>query len=276
MLQISSLIIYPVKSLRGIAVPAAEMDALGLAGDRRFLVVDEQGGFLTQRMLPRMACISTELSTDTLTLSAVGFGSISVPRAADPRAELMKVSIWKSSGLLAEDCGDIAATWLSDFLQLKCRLVRIGDQFCRPVLKEAARLGDVVSFADAAPLLVISEASLADLNDRIHQNGGDSVPMNRFRPNLVVSGCEAFAEDEWASLQIGSVKLRAAGKSARCILTTTDQETGVRGKEPLKTLATFRRESAESSAVYFGANFINESKSGLVHVGDELVVGGNL
>ncbi len=270
--RITSLLIYPVKSLRACAVSAAEMDALGLVGDRRFLVVDEQGGFLTQRTVPRMACVSTALSADALTLSADGLGSISAPRAADSRAELMTVNVWKSAGLLAEDCGDGVAAWLSDFLHLKCRLVRIGDQFCRPVQKDAARLGDVVSFADAAPLLVISEASLADLNDRIQQNCGGPVPMNRFRPNMVVSGCEAFAEDAWASLQIGSVNLRTAGKSARCILTTTDQETGVRGKEPLKTLATFRRESAESSSVYFGANFINESKSGSIRVGDEILV----
>ncbi len=274
--SITGLFIYPVKSLRGCTLPAAEIDVLGMAGDRRFLVVDELGGFFTQRTVPRMACISTVLSASELTLYADGFGSITVPRASDPLVPVVAVSVWKSAGLLAEDCGDRVATWLSDFLQMKCRLVRIGDQFCRPLLKAAAKPGDVLSFADGSPILVISEASLADLNKRIQRNDGEPVPMNRFRPNIILSACEAFDEDGWASIQIGSVTLRAAGKSDRCILTTTDQQTGARGKEPLKTLATFRRDIEQSSAVYFGANFINESKSGWVQVGDELVIGGNL
>ncbi len=270
--HVSSLFIHPVKSLRGCAVPTAEVDALGFVGDRRFLVVDERGGTLTQRMLPRMARISTALTADDLTLSADGFGNITVPRAADAQAPLRTVSVWRSTGLLAEDCGDAVAAWLRDALALECRLMRIGDQFHRPVLKQAAHSGDVTSFVDGSPILVISEASLADLNDRIQENGSDPVPMNRFRPNLVVRGCAAFAEDEWPSLQIGTVTLRAAGKSDRCILTTTDQLTGARGQEPLKTLATFRRDPHEPGAVFFGANFIHESKHGTVCVGDEVVV----
>ncbi|WP_415908580.1 MOSC domain-containing protein [Oleiharenicola sp. Vm1] len=273
MLRVSGLFIHPVKSCRGIAVAAAEIDALGLVGDRRFLVVDETGKFLTQRTHARMACIATALDPARLTLSAQGAGTVSVPRASDPAAPLRPVTVWKHSALQAEDCGPAAAAWLSEFLGLRCALVRIGPAFERHVLKKAGRPGDLFSFADGAPLLVTGEASLADLNDRIRANGGEPVPMERFRPNLVVSGGTPFAEDDWPVLRIGDVVLRAAGKSDRCIVTTTDQRTGERGKEPLRTLATFRRDPVEPSSVYFGANFINESKRGALQVGDAVVVG---
>lgn len=271
-MHVSGLFLYPVKSLRGFAVPAVEIDDLGFAGDRRFLVIDEAGKFLTQRQLTRMALVSTALSNGTLTLSVPHLrdaGSIQVPTASDPVAPLHPVAVWKSEGMLAEDCGPAAAAWLSDFLQLKCRLVRIGEKFLRPVLKKAAAPGDAFSFADGSPILVTSEASLADLNDHIQENAGEPVPMDRFRPNLVITGCPAFAEDQWPRIRLGDVTLRAAGKSDRCIMTTTDQFTGVRGKEPLRTMATFRRDPAlDATAVYFGANFINESKRGTVRVGD--------
>ncbi|MBI2515668.1 MAG: MOSC domain-containing protein [Opitutae bacterium] len=265
---VTGLYLYPVKSLRGCAVPATEFDELGLAGDRRFMVIDEAGKFLTQRALPRMARVDTALTTDQLILSADGAGRIAVPRAADPAAPLRTVGVWKSEGLLAEDCGDDVAAWLSGFLGGKCRLVRIGEKFARPVLKSAAHPGDVFSFADGAPLLVAGEASLADLNDRIQAGGGEPVPMDRFRPNIVVTGCAPFAEDGWSHVRLGDVVLRSAGKSDRCIVTTTDQRTGERGKEPLHTLATFRRDPVDPSSVYFGVNFINESKRGTVRVGD--------
>lgn len=268
--RVSGLFLYPVKSLRGHAVPAAELDALGFAGDRRFLVVDATGKFMTQRSVPRMARIDALLSPGTLTLSAEGAGSVAVPTASDPRAPLRTVSVWKSEGLQAEDCGAAASAWLSDYLGLACHLVRIGSRFTRPVLKSAARTGDVFTFADAVPFLVISEASLAHLNDRIQENHGEPVPMNRFRPNIVVADCDAFAEDAWSDIKIGGARFRSAGKSVRCIITTTDQLTGERGKEPLKTMATFRRNPAEPTELYFGVNFIHESKQGTVRVGDSV------
>lgn len=274
-MHLTGLSIYPVKSLGGFSVPVAEVDDLGLVGDRRFMLVDETGKFLTQRVLPRMALIRTALSADSLTLSAASAGSCSVPRRAslDPRPALVRtVSIWKSEGLLAEDCGDAPAAWLSAALATKCRLVRIGEKFLRPVTKPAARPGDRVTFADAAPLLIISEATLADLNDRIVAQGEDAVPMNRFRPNLVVAGCPAFAEDTWARFRIGSVVFRAGGPCVRCAVPTIDQETAERGPEPIRTLATYRRDAADSTNVNFGQNLINESKSGALRVGDPVVL----
>jgi hypothetical protein len=270
-MRVAGLFIYPVKSLRGVAVPAAEVDDLGFAGDRRFLVVDDTGKFLTQRTHSRMARIDTALVSGRLTLSAGGAGEISIPDAPDPAAPLRSVTIWKHEGLLAEDCGADAARWLSDFLGQSVHLVRIGPKFHRPMLKKAARPGDLYAFTDGAPILVTSEASLDALNDRIQENGGEPVPMDRFRPNLVLTDGPAFAEDTAPALRIGAVVLRNAGKSDRCIVTTTDQHTGERGQEPLRTLATFRRDAAlDPTAVYFGVNYINESKQGVVRVGDSV------
>lgn len=270
-MHVTGLFLYPVKSLRGHAVPAAEIDALGFTGDRRFLVVDATGKFMTQRTAPRMACIDARLANGTLTLSAEGAGSVSIPTASDPGASLRTVSVWKSEGLQAEDCGASASAWLSDFLGQPCHLGRIGPKFSRPILKATARPGDTVSFADAYPFLVISEASLAQLNDRIQENHGAPVPMNRFRPNLVVAGCDAFAEDAWTRVQIGDAVFRNGGPCARCIITTTDQLTGERtGKEPLKTLATFRRDLADPTDVNFGINLIHETKRGILRVGDSV------
>ena len=259
---LSGLFIYPVKSLRGCGVTTARVDALGFVGDRRFLVIDENGRFLTQRALPRMALIDTALTPDTLILSAAGgsAGAVRVARAADASAPLRSVVVWKSEGLLAEDCGDAAAAWLSDFLATKCRLVRAGEKYFRPILKpDVAGPGDIVSFADAYPFLAISEASLADLNDRLAARGEDALPMNRFRPNLVISGCPAFAEDTWARIRVGEVVFRAGGPCARCAITTTDQATAERGKEPLRTLATYRRDVADPTDVNFGQNLIHHT-----------------
>ena len=272
MLRVSALYLYPVKSLRAVSVDEVAVDELGFSGDRRFLVVDETGGFLTQRTLPAMARIATELTADSLVLSTDGAGDVRVPRAADPDAPLREVRVWGDAGLLAEDCGEAAAEWLGSLLGCRCRLVRIGERFHRAVGKAAARAGDLVSFADAAPLLVTGEASLAELNRRILEGGGGAVPMDRFRPNLVLAGGDPFAEDGWERIRIGTVVLRNAGRCDRCVMTTTDQQTGVRGREPLRTLATFRRDPDQPGAVFFGTNYIQETKSGTIRVGDGVEV----
>ncbi|MBS0631771.1 MAG: MOSC domain-containing protein [Verrucomicrobia bacterium] len=271
-MHVAGLFIYPVKSLRGIAVDSAEVDALGLVGDRRFLVVNEQGQFLTQRTLPRMALIEAALTDRDLILRAPHGGSCAVPRASDPAAALLTVNVWKSTGLLAEDCGVEVAVWLSEFLRTPCRLGRIGPAYARPVLKQTGRPGDVVSFADAYPFMAISEASLTDLNDRLAARGEEALPMNRFRPNIVIAGCEPFAEDTWPRLRIGEITFRAGGPCARCIVTTTDQLTAERGKEPLRTLATYRRDAEDPTDVNFGQNLIHETKAGVLRIADLVTV----
>jgi uncharacterized protein YcbX len=272
-MHLTGLFIHPVKSLRACAVAATEVDALGFVGDRRFLVVEEHGRPLTQRALPCMARIAASLSDDLLTLSAEGAGTMSVLRATDPEAPLRTVSVWKSEGLQAEDCGDDAANWLGDFLGVKCRLVRSGPAFQRPILKpEVARPGDIVNFADSDPFLIISEASLEDLNGRLVAQGHAALLMNRFRPNLVVTGCPAFAEDSWTRIKVGGMIFRASGPCSRCIMTTTDQFTGERGKEPLRLLATYRRDADNPTDVNFGQNLIHETKAGSLRVGDAVEI----
>lgn len=268
MISLTGLFIYPVKGCRGLSLQFAAIDELGLVGDRRFMIVDPTGRFLTQRSHPRMALIGTALDDTTLTLSRADAGNLSVPRASDPAAPVRSVEVWSSAGLEAEDCGDDAATWVSDALGTSARLVRAGTAFHRPVKPTKARPGDVLSFADAYPFLVIGEASLADLNDRLVARDEDALPMNRFRPNLVVAGCPAFAEDTWPRVRIGEIDFRAGGPCARCIVTTTDQETAQRGREPLRTLAGYRRDPAEPTDVNFGQNLIHETKTGALRLGD--------
>ncbi|GAB1489411.1 MOSC domain-containing protein [Opitutaceae bacterium] len=264
---VSALHIYPVKGCRGIAVPSAEVDALGLVGDRRFLITDITGKFLTQRSHPVMALIGTALTPDTLTLTFKDRAPLAVRRTPDPAAPLLTVEIWSSAGLQAEDCGDEAAAWLSAVLGLPVRLVRIGSAFHRPVKPSKAQPGDVVSFADGYPLLIVGTASLAELNDHLIAQGEAAMPMDRFRPNVVVDGAAPHAEDTWPRIRIGNVVLRAAGDCVRCIVITTDQATTERGPEPLRTLARYRRQ-ADGNGVRFGQNLIQESKAGMLRVGD--------
>lgn len=271
-MHLSALHLYPVKSCRGLGVSAAELDDYGFVGDRRFMVVSAvDGKFFTQRTHPRMALIGTALTKDDLILSAPHHGSVTVGRALRPTVRdkprpARLVTVWKST-VTADDCGDEPAGWLSDFLGLPLRLVRMGDSYQRPIVKPTAQPGDVVSFADACPLLVISEASLDDLNDRLAARHEEPLPMNRFRPNLVVTGCAPYAEDTWTRIRIGDVVLRNAGLCARCPVTTTDQETAERGKEPLKTFATYRRDPVDPTDVNFGVNLIHETKRGILRVG---------
>ena len=283
--RLSGLFLYPVKSLRGVAAASAEVDSIGIVGDRRFMVVDEQGGFLTQRTQPRMATVKATLSQNGLELSAEGRGCVPVPFEEPGGAgrPLRKVSIWKDEGLFSEDCGDGPATWLAEVLGVPCRLVRIGRQFSRPILPEKMPDAMKVSpsglgmhhsanFADAYPFLIIGKASLDDLNQRLISIGEPPLPMDRFRPNLVITGSPPFAEDTWKRIRIGSIVFCAAGPCRRCVVTTTDQWTGDRGAEPLRTLATYRRDPARPTYVNFGQNLIHETKTGTLHVGDPVEV----
>ena len=264
-MHLSALHIYPVKSCRGLSVSSAELGDHGLVGDRRFMIVNEADGlFLTQRSHPRMALIETTLTRESLILSSPKHPAVTVP--LDASAGQRRVTVWKST-VNADDCGDEPAEWLSGFLGSPLRLVRMGGTYQRPNLKPAAQAGDVVSFADSCPFLIISEASLADLNDRLVAKDEEPLPMNRFRPNFVVAGCAPYAEDTWGSLRIGDAIFRSAGPCSRCPITTTDQLTAKRGKEPLKTLASYRRNASDPTDVDFGINLIHETKRGTIQVG---------
>lgn len=271
-MRLSALLIYPVKSLRGCSVSFSEVDSLGLVGDRRFMVVDESGRFVTQRTLPKMALIDTALSTSELTLSHAEYGQVSVSTGRNAAAAARSVSVWGSTELSAEDCGEEAADWLGEVLSFRCRLVRIGERFRRPVIRGGGGRDDLVSFADAFPVLILGESSLAELNDRLISAGNDAMTLERFRPNLVFSGGEPFDEDHWHRFRIGPMTFRASGPCARCTITTINPDTGERDFEPLRTLATYRRDPTNTSEINFGQNLVHETKSGTLRLGDPIEI----
>ena len=262
-----SIHIFPVKALGGINLAEALVTPRGLQNDRRFLVVDANDRFLTQRDHPKMATVWVEIanskSGDEVIFSAPDLESISFP-AAPAESPTRTVQIW-SSQVPAQSVSSEADQWLSDYLAAAVRLVYMPDSCSRRINPDFARNGEIVSFADGYPLLVVSRASLDDLNVRIVKNGGQPLPMNRFRPNLVIGGCEAYAEDRLSEIAIGEAVFRAAKPCIRCQVSTTDQADGVvRGPEPLQTLATYRD---TPNGVMFGMNLI-PVKLGTVRVGD--------
>lgn len=263
---LASLHVYPVKGLQGIEVREAHCTERGLRHDRRFMVVDPAGEFLTQRSLRRMATIWTDLRDGALTLSAPDAGAVDV--AIEPAGEAtMQVRVWGST-VPALPASPAADAWLTDYLGHPCRLVYMPEQSQRYSNPKYAGPGRLVSFADGYACLVIGEASLADLNRRLAQKGRAALPMNRFRPNLVVSGSDAYAEDGWREVRIGGAVLGAAKPCGRCEVTTTDQATGeVRGPEPLLTLGSYRNSS--EFGIMFGMNFV-ALETGSLRVGDRV------
>ena len=269
-MRLDAITIYPVKSLRGVTVREAVVEPWGLAGDRRWMVVDEQGRYLTQRDLPGMARIAAVPDGDGgVALSTPGAGEARVP-LPDAGGPTVEVVVWRDR-VRAQPAGQDVDAWLSAALGRACRLVHMGDPAAaRPVDPAYAGPADRVSFADGFPLLGVSAASLADLNARLAQ----PVPMARFRPNLVVSGGAAWAEDGWRLLRVGGVggvAFRAVKPCARCVIVSTDQETGARARdrEPLRTLAGFRRDGR--GRVLFGQNLVPDG-AGRVAVGDSVEV----
>jgi len=248
MLTLTTLTTYPVKSLRGHESASTLIERMGLENDRRLMVVTPDGMFLTQRDHARMALITPTLAEERLTLTAAGMEALTVPiRRLGQR---LGVEIWQSRGVESIDQGDLAAEWLSDFLKMPARLVRMADDYQRKLSPDyALSPADQVGFADGFPILIISQESLEDLNRRLEK----PIPMNRFRPNLVVSGCEPFAEDGWKRLRIGEVELALVKPCARCNVPTIDQETAESGKEPNTALARFRKINGK---VMFGVNVI--------------------
>jgi hypothetical protein len=262
-LVLSELNIYPIKSAGGIALPTAQVDKTGLKHDRRWMIVDASGRFMTQRQFPQMALIKVKLGADGLTLVAPGREPLSV--VADWQVAPLQVEVW-GDRCTAIPAGEAARQWLTAFLGVACQLVYMPDSTFRPVESEHATdpSRDQVSFADAYPFLLISEASLQDLNDRLET----SLPMNRFRPNLVVRGCEPYEEDCWRQICIGTVVFHIVKPCSRCVITTTDQHTAVRGKEPLATLAQYRLHKGK---IFFGQNLLSTGV-GSIAVGDTIEV----
>jgi len=248
MITLTGIYYYPIKSCRGYALETAALDARGLEHDRRFLIVDANNHFVTQREHTRLALIEPQISNSTLTLTAPGMSALIVETQVSNTRRPVK--IWRDT-VEALDQGDEAAQWLSEYLGEAVRLVKFDEAVVRKVSAEYARRPtDQTGFADGYPLLLISQESLDDLNARL----ATPLPMNRFRPNLVVSGGTPYAEDTWKQIRIGEVILDIVKPCARCVTTTTDQATAVRGKEPLATLAQYR--NSERGAL-FGQNVIH-------------------
>lgn len=248
MITLTGLFYYPVKSCRGYALKTAVLDARGIQHDRRFLIVDAENRFVTQREHAKLALLEPHIANGTLTLSAPGQPTLSIDTHS--ATERRVVQIWRDT-VEALDQGEAAAQWLSEYLSKPMRLVKFDEAVVRKVNAQYARRPtDQTGFADGYPLLLISQESLDDLNARL----ATPLPMNRFRPNLVVSGTEPYAEDTWKQIRIGEVVLEIVKPCARCVTTTTDQSTAVRGKEPLATLATYRD---SERGVLFGQNVIH-------------------
>jgi uncharacterized protein YcbX len=260
--QRRALYVYPVKSCRGVAVPSSAVEPWGLAGDRRWMVVDEQGGFLTQRKAPRLALVRPELRDDGgVCLRAPDLPPLAV--AAPVEGERVRARVWRDD-LVVRLAAAEAHAWLVRHLGRPARLVWLDDPRQRPVDRPYGRARESVSFADGFPLLLASAASLDHLNGWLDE----PLPMNRFRPNLVVSGSPAWAEDKWRRLRVGPVVLRVAKPCGRCVVTTTDQETLERGPEPLRALAAYRNFGGQ---LVFGQNLVPET-TGTIRVGDPVEV----
>lgn len=262
MISVSGLFIYPVKSCGRVPVDQAPVGATGFEFDRRWMVVGDDGRFLSQREHPRMALVRVRLGEDRLVLKAPELPPFDIAFESEG-GPAGRVQVWDDE-CSAFDEGMDAARWISRHLGCSARVVRMASDDARPLGSSSAQPGDRVSFADGFPFLLLSTASLDSLNRRLSL----PVPMDRFRPNIVVEGCEAHAEDSWHRVRIGEVIFRIAKPCARCVVTTVDQGTGERGSEPLRTLSTYRRFDGK---ILFGQNLVHEGR-GVVRVGDPVII----
>jgi len=275
-MEISEINIYPVKSLKGIALKRSVVEDRGLQNDRRFMIIDENNDLVTQRELSVMATVLTKFAEKSLEVSFDGKSWHPMSKHFEG-SKTEKVRVWNShcDALVADEDLNFL---LSDALGKKLRFVQMPESTRRSI-NELFNTGDeIVSFADGYPLLIISEESLGDLNSRLEKD----IPMNRFRPNLVVSGANAYAEDNWKRIKIGKTVFRATKPCARCVVTTIDQETGISDvKEPLKTLATYRKSTdvfpdnfedygLGKNDVLFGQNLVAENFGEEIKIGDEV------
>ncbi len=269
--SIDQLFIYPIKGCRGIAVERATLTVTGLEidgiGDREWVVVDENHEFLSQRELPAMALIETSLTSTTLRLKAPGMLQLEIPFASE--GDVLNVTVWNDT-VAAVTQGDVADAWFSRYLGRPCRLMRFDP--------EARRLSNVrytgatqapYKFADAFALLIASNASLADLNARLAQRNVAPVGIERFRPNIVLAGVEAFEEDYVERITIGTMELRVVKPCVRCSVPNVDPVSGATSTEPGDTLAVYR-DNARAGGVTFGVNAIVTQGDGELRRGESV------
>lgn len=259
-ISLTGIYIYPVKSLAGIKLDHWQVDDKGLLYDRKWMLIDQNHRFLSQRQLPQMTLIQTSLSEEHLIFNAPDMDTLSIPLETNYGTTL-EASIWQDSCPAKTVCPDVDQ-WFSQFLKIECQLVYQEAHTIRPVDPKYANANDKVAFADGFPFLIISEASLASLNEAMQLN----LSMLRFRPNLVISGCDSYAEDSWREINIADINFRLPKPCSRCNIPNIDPDTADSGKEPLKTLNQLRK---WNNQVFFGQNALHD-KAGLLSVGDKV------
>jgi len=266
-LRLSEIWIYPIKSLGGIRVKSAKVFEKGLQYDRRWMLIDRDNDFMTQRIYPKMALFKLQFQARWLLGSKFkithGKDSISLSLHHSFNSKPIKAIIWDDEVEVYE-VDKKYSHWFSSRLGIECKLVSFPENNLRPVDQNYQINHEHVSLADAYPLLLIGEQSLADLNSRLDE----PLPMNRFRPNLVFSGGQPFDEDKWKKFSVGENKFAAVKSCARCVLPTVNQDTGEKGIEPLATLSKYRK---EGNKVLFGQNLIAINHEE-IHEGDEIIL----
>ena len=278
MATLAELTLYPIKSCGGIALQEASITPSGLASglihDREWMAVDSQGQFITQRTHPAMATITPSIEQNEMVLRAPGMTALAIPleRAGD-HGTSMEVRVWKDH-LPAIDSGNAAANWFSTILREDCRLVRFASHAKRVASPKWTRGMEATTlFSDSFPFLVLSQASLDDLNEKLLAEGREALPMNRFRPNIVIAGVPAYAEDRTQSLQAGDVILELVRPCQRCPIPSIDQMTGLAGPNPNDILKTYHTSELLNNAVTFGMHAIVLSGEGaLLRVGQTIEV----
>lgn len=259
--QLSQLWIYPIKSLGGISLSTSRVLPKGLEFDRRWMLVDENDVFMTQRTHPEMALLKLSIDTDYLTVTRHS-QSITIPLKSDP-GKPVETKVFDDPVVLSEVSANHNA-WFSEMLGVNCKLLFFPERNPRPIDPEYAINDDHVSLADGYPFLIIGQSSLDDLNGRLEK----PVPMNRFRPNFVFTGGTPYEEDTWQNFTIGSNQFVGVKPCARCVIPTIDQETAKKSAEPSKTLAAYRQ---RNNKIYYGQNVIALDYSS-VSVGDVIGV----
>jgi uncharacterized protein len=259
-LHLSEIWIYPVKSLGGIRLRSSKVMEKGLAFDRRWMLIDEANTFMTQRVHPMMALFKLEIQGAAFKITFKN-DSLSLPFSHSILPTEINAKVWDDE-VMTFEVSKVHSGWFSEKLGMKCKLVSFPEKNSRPVDVRYKINDENVSLADGYPLLIIGQSSLDDLNSRLDR----PVPMNRFRPNLVFTGGQPYEEDAWKYFTIGKSKFAGVKPCSRCVLTTVDQQTGEKGKEPLATLAKYRQ---RENKIYFGQNVLTIDHYE-IHEGDEI------
>ncbi len=275
--QVAALFVHPIKSAAAIAVEEMALDDRGAVGDRRWLVVDDSGLQITARDTPVLALVRpafADAEPSSIPRNPDGALWVEAPRLTRLRVAVplestatMAVRVWNDV-IDAHDAGDEAAAWMSEAIQRRCRLVRLAESARRPLASKyagpLANAGRRVAFTDGAPLLLLGQGSVDALNARLVEQGGEPMSVARFRPNVLLSHTAPHEEDSWRSIRIGTVDFGVGKPCERCVMITVDPQTAEKGPEPLRTLATYRR---QDGLVMFGMNATHASP-GVLRIGD--------